>query len=375
MSHALGFLMDPMLAQAVTPDPDDPGLDLESFARGHDTLYMIATGQGEKSPLAPLFACIASEIHFTAGLVGSWTASGRLPSPMLFALDEVTQICPVDLPGWLADSGGKGIQILAVAHGMAQLRKRWGDDGAQIVMDTVGSQIVLPGIKDPKVLKDLSEACGTVSMQERGQEHYTQHPVMTPAMIRSLPDKHALVIRGNRAPVVCKVRQIWGDRLYKRLRGTPLPSAAQRHRTVTEPLAPATVHGRDHAAPAIELPVTVSAGAGNDGSLPWTQWSPPLAPRRATATGTAMAESDHRARGARATSCRTQLESSRPPSTGTRRVAADLAKRRAAVQDHIAARKNEPPRVTAPVWFGLSQDRIRRPAAAAHERSLTSTCG
>jgi type IV secretion system protein VirD4 len=271
MSHALGFLMDPALAEAVTPDPDDPGLDLESFARGHDTLYVIATGQGEKSPLAPLFACIASEIHFTAGLVGSWSASGRLPSPMLFGLDEVTQICPVDLPGWLADSGGKGIQILAVAHGMAQLRKRWGDDGAQIVMDTVGSQIVLPGIKDPRVLKDLSEACGDVSMRERGQRHYTQHRVMTPAMIRELPDKHALVIRGNRAPVVCKVRQIWRDRLYKKLRGAPLPAAAQQHRTAPEPLAPVTLHGQDlgEPVPALESPAMVSAAA-DSGQFPWT---------------------------------------------------------------------------------------------------------
>ena len=80
MSHALGFLMDPALASAVTPDPDDPGLDLESFARGHDSLYMIATGQGEKSPLAPLFACIASEIHFTAGMVGSYTAAAGCPT-------------------------------------------------------------------------------------------------------------------------------------------------------------------------------------------------------------------------------------------------------------------------------------------------------
>jgi hypothetical protein len=43
------------------------------------------------------------------------------------ALDEVTQICPVPVPSWLADSGGKGIQILTVAHGEAQLRSRWGD--------------------------------------------------------------------------------------------------------------------------------------------------------------------------------------------------------------------------------------------------------
>ena len=36
------------------------------------------------------------------------------------ALDEVTQICPVPVPSWLADSGGKGIQIITVAHGEAQ---------------------------------------------------------------------------------------------------------------------------------------------------------------------------------------------------------------------------------------------------------------
>jgi len=32
-------------------------------------------------------------------------------------LDEVTQICPVPLPSWLSDSGGKGIQVAAVVHG------------------------------------------------------------------------------------------------------------------------------------------------------------------------------------------------------------------------------------------------------------------
>ena len=66
------------------------------------------------------------------GSCRSWSAGGRLTRPLLFGLDEVTQICPVDLPTWLADSGGKGIQIIAVAHGTAQLRRRWqgrGDDG------------------------------------------------------------------------------------------------------------------------------------------------------------------------------------------------------------------------------------------------------
>ena len=43
------------------------------------------------------------------------------------------------------------------------------------------------------------------------------------------------MIRGNRAPVVCKVRQIWGDRLYKRLRGEPLPVLRRHVQAVAEP--------------------------------------------------------------------------------------------------------------------------------------------
>jgi hypothetical protein len=153
------------------------------------------------------------------------------------------------------------------------------------VMDTVGSQIVLPGLKDPKVLKDLSETCGTVSMQARGQEHYTEHPAMTPAMVRSLPAKHALVVRDNRAPVVCKVRQVWSDRLYKSLRGTPLPSPAPR-RVVAEPLTPVTVDAQGPAERDRVLePATVPAGPGDAGSLPWPQWGPPAAVPQSNGNG------------------------------------------------------------------------------------------
>src|SRR5712691_13488057 len=83
----------------------------------------------ESRAVAPLFACLASEIHYTAALTGSRMPGGRLDAPLLLALDEVTQICPVPVPSWLADPGGKGIQITTVAHGEAQLRSRRGTGG------------------------------------------------------------------------------------------------------------------------------------------------------------------------------------------------------------------------------------------------------
>ena len=219
MSRALAFLADPALAASVLAAPGE-SLDLEAFLREAGTLYLIAETRGEDSPVAPLFACLASELHYTAALAGSRMPGGRLDPPLLMALDEVTQICPVPVPSWLADSGGKGIQIITVAHGEAQLRARWGRDGARIIMDTSGVKIWLPGISDPATLDAASALCGTAAMREHGEDRHSRHPVMTPEMIRQLPAGCALVVRGGYAPIIARLRICWKDPAYRRARRT-----------------------------------------------------------------------------------------------------------------------------------------------------------
>jgi hypothetical protein len=110
------------------------------------------------------------------------------------------------------------VQIIPVVHGEAQLRSRWGDDGAQVVMDTCGTKVWLPGITDPQTLKMASELCDQAGYRLKGQEHESMHDVMTPGMIRQLPERHALVVRGGLAPVIARLPMAWKDRLYKRAR-------------------------------------------------------------------------------------------------------------------------------------------------------------
>ena len=225
MSRALAFLADPALAASVLPGPGQ-SLDLDAFLREAGTLYLIAETRGEDSPVAPLFACLASELHYTAALAGSRMPGGRLDPPLLMALDEVTQICPVPVPSWLADSGGKGIQIITVAHGEAQLRTRWGRDGARVIMDTSGAKIWLPGISDPATLDTAADLCGTAAMREHGEDRHTRHPVMAPDMTRQLPAGYALVVRGGHAPVIAKLAMCWKDRTYRRARRAGQATAA-----------------------------------------------------------------------------------------------------------------------------------------------------
>ena len=266
MSRALAFLADPALAESVLPVPGQT-LDLEGFLHETGTLYLIAETRGEDAPVAPLFACLASELHYTAALAGSRMPGGRLDPPLLMALDEVTQICPVPVPSWLADAGGKGIQIITVAHGEAQLRARWGRDGARIIMDTSGTKIWLPGISDPATLEAASLLCGTAAMKEAhslSSRHdyydvHARHPVMTPEMIRQLPPGYALVIRGGHSPVIARLPMCWNDRLYQ---------AARHAGEATACLAP--VH------PPVALPPPIPSD--DPGQTTPDEWGP-LVPR------------------------------------------------------------------------------------------------
>ncbi len=130
---------------------------------------------------------------------------------MLMALDEVTQICPVPLPNWMADSAGKGILIVAVCHGLAQLEARWDSAGARAIWDTAGIKVILGGVADPDTLDRLSRLCGEIWLRMHSRSWYddgrrartaTYQPVrvLPPELLRALPEWRALIIRGNLSP-------------------------------------------------------------------------------------------------------------------------------------------------------------------------------
>ena len=96
MSRALAFMADPALAASVLPGPDG-GFDIPAFLRDAGTVYMIAEAVSEEAPVAPLFAAMATEIHYVAAQIGQASEARRLDPPLLMGLDEVTQICPVPL--------------------------------------------------------------------------------------------------------------------------------------------------------------------------------------------------------------------------------------------------------------------------------------
>jgi len=244
VTRALSWYADPAVAAATTPGPGE-GFDVAEFAAGPDTLYLIGTGREEAS-IAPLFRAFAEYVHAGAAHAGSLQPHGRLDPPLLMAMDEVTQICPVPLPLWMADSAGKGILIVAVCHGLAQLEARWDKPGAQAIWDTAGIKVILGGVTDPGTLDRLSRLCGEIALRTHSRtrtedgrrartRHYQHVRVLPPELLRTLPEWRALVLRTNLSPVIVRLRMAWRRRDYHRARRISLaPQPA--------PQIPATGH-------------------------------------------------------------------------------------------------------------------------------------
>ena len=219
VTRALAWLADPAVAAATSPGPGE-GFDVAEFVSGADTLYMIGTGR-EEAPIAPLFRAFAEYVHAGAALTGSLQPHGRLDPPMLMALDEVTQICPVPLPLWMADSAGKGILIVAVCHGLAQLQARWDTAGAHAIWDTAGDQ------GHPRRRhrhRHPGETCPCCAARSRCAPAAAPSPrtgggptppatspsgCCRPNCSRPLPEWRALIMRGNLSPVIVRLRMAW----------------------------------------------------------------------------------------------------------------------------------------------------------------------
>jgi hypothetical protein len=214
MTKSLAWVAVPALLGLVT-GPDAEPFDAGRWALDNGTIYMIAP-DGNNSVTAPLFRCFLEHVHYDASLAGTQMSYGRLPVPVFFALDEVTQTVSPPLAQWLADSAGKGILISFVCHSTGQLAERYGPHAADAILSLAGTKLFLPGISDPGTLDDVSKLCGTTGTGEAAR------PVCPPELLRRLPENRALVISMNRAPLVIKFRPIW-KRITFRLGRNPAP--------------------------------------------------------------------------------------------------------------------------------------------------------
>lgn len=133
-----------------------PNFDPSAFAVSHDAVYIHADAERQQLA-APLVCGLLTDIRRA---VYRHHANGTLNRPVLFALDEVANIAPLDeLPQLAAEGGGQGLLLLAALQDLSQARARWGTlaDG---FLTLFGEKLLLAGIADRETLETVSVVLG-----------------------------------------------------------------------------------------------------------------------------------------------------------------------------------------------------------------------
>jgi type IV secretory pathway TraG/TraD family ATPase VirD4 len=204
------------ISEAALDAAKDPNFQAEAFVASEDTIYIHAPAE-EQAGAAPIVCGLLAEIRRATYHAHQ---HGSLRGRVLFALDEVANIAPLEeLPQIASEGGGQGLDLLAALQDLSQARARWGN-AADGFLTLFGTKVILPGIADTRTLEAISTALGEYDRQTVATSRASsgigailapQQPagplstrtvstqrtrVLSPGEIANIPAGHALHLNG-----------------------------------------------------------------------------------------------------------------------------------------------------------------------------------
>lgn len=212
---ALQWLLSPAAVAAATA-PGEP-FDVAELIRSRGTVYLLGRNEAYT---APLMAALVGYIAREARRIAADQPAGRIDPTLALFLDEAGRAAPVPLDDWTGDAGGSGILIVCAFQSLADIRGRWGEDGAAKILNNATAVVLYGGTKDAR---DLQLWTGLAGQREEVVKTYGAHgrvvsrttrqvDVLTPAQLSNLPEWRAVVFRRGMAPVIGRPPMSWNRR-------------------------------------------------------------------------------------------------------------------------------------------------------------------
>ncbi|MPZ64550.1 MAG: TraM recognition domain-containing protein [Pseudonocardiaceae bacterium] len=245
---ALRWLMSPTATAAAEGGAP---FDVARLLRQRATIYVLGA---KEAHTAPLLAALTGHIAREARHLAARAPGGRLDPPLTLALDEAGLICPVPLPDWTSDMGGRGVTILAAFQSRAQMVNTWGPTGAAVILSNAAALMVFGGGHDYDDLEHWSKLAGErdedVTTRDHGGRVTSRSTrkvaVISAAQLAHLPDWRVVIYRRGMLPVIATVAHTWKRRDVRAQARADKRAQRASATTTTHPY-PGDVPGRPHA--------------------------------------------------------------------------------------------------------------------------------
>ena len=211
-SMSLFFQED--IRRRCVPGRGRPPTDIADVIARGGTVYLL----GREDPYAsasPLMTAFAEHVLDTALAAANTSPWGRLCPPFHAILDELPSTAPLPtLRTRMANERALGISFMWAAQAWPQLSAIFGEQEARTLVGLTNNLIVFGGSKDVAFNREISDLLGQVRISRTSwqsgkmggrQVSADDISILTPAEVRQLKERHALVLSENGAPIIASL--------------------------------------------------------------------------------------------------------------------------------------------------------------------------
>jgi TraM recognition site of TraD and TraG/Type IV secretory system Conjugative DNA transfer len=188
----------------------DPGVFITS---GADTLYALSM----EGPAAAtgLTTALVAQIFDAGQRIANTFSTRRLPTPVLFILDEVANVVKIkELPDLYSHFGSRGLPVLSILQSWSQGEQVWGEKGMAKMWSASNVKLYGGGVAEARFLTDLSHLIGDHDVQRWSTTHskgnhsrsqsWTKQPIFTVAALSALPRGRAVLLSSGNEPTLLR---------------------------------------------------------------------------------------------------------------------------------------------------------------------------
>ena len=224
LSTALDAWQEPSVAEATA----GPDITPQWLCAGPNTLYVVAPASQQRRP-QNLFGGLLVHMIDGALAIAQRSSTGRLPLPLLCALDEICNAAPLPTLGEYASSGaGRGVLLLSVIQDYSQAIDTWGRERAATIISNHRGKLFWSGIADPATFEYIDHLLGREERERQSRTrqsfggtsttHATElRPLAPPHQLRQANVGTALLVYGQLPPVWTQQRLFFEDPQLRRL--------------------------------------------------------------------------------------------------------------------------------------------------------------
>ncbi|GAA1041506.1 hypothetical protein GCM10009557_65390 [Virgisporangium ochraceum] len=210
-AQCLRFLSEPSVLAHFSPGPDE-SFDLEEFASGRNTLYVLVKETGS-NPVTPGVHLLMQSMWTQLRGIGAKMPGGRVEPPVTVEINEAIYAAPMgNLARFMALMGRSSVALHVYLRSVSQAKDAYGDSVVRMMWDNAAVKVVAGGLGNVDDLEDLSELIGNVrhpsAMFSAGNREVLS-PVLTPEELRTMEFGTAIVIGRDVRPVEVRLTPWW----------------------------------------------------------------------------------------------------------------------------------------------------------------------